>query len=430
MRETDDFLSPPRRGGVARSAGVVALSHNMNHPVRNRVRDCVQPLLVEEGRREAYDSLPPTEHGKRGWRAELELRYERRGARTVLAERRVLGFIQGRLGPNRVGPGGILQPFADLLKFILKEDIVPDKSTRFVYFLAPVIATMAALMTMIVYPFGPETRIPFTDISLPLVIARFDVGLLYVLGITSIGVYGIALAGWSSNNKYSLMGGLRASAQMISYEIAMGLSVMGVLMVYGTLELQEIARGQGALIRDMLPSWLGSLEPVIGWLPAWGIFLQPLAFLLFFTSAVAETKRIPFDLPEGESELVAGYHVEYSGGKFLMFFAGEFAEVVTAAALVTTLFFGAWQVPYLMRDGFHLPSGGAWLLPHYAVVALQVGAFTVKVLFFCWLQILLRWSVPRFRYDQVMRLGWKIMLPLALINVALTALVILAAQRG
>jgi NADH-quinone oxidoreductase subunit H len=208
----------------------------------------------------------------------------------------------------------------------------------------------------------------------------------------------------------------------------MGLSVMGILMVYGTLDLQEIARGQGALIRDLLPPWLEFLRPLVGWLPAWGIFLQPLAFLLFFTAAVAETKRIPFDLPEGESELVAGYHVEYSGGKFLMFFAGEFAEVVIAAALVVTLFFGGWQVPYLLRDGFHFPWGGQWLLPQLAVALLQVGAFTLKVVFFCWLQILLRWSVPRFRYDQVMRLGWKMLLPLALFNVMITAIVIVAAQ--
>lgn len=208
----------------------------------------------------------------------------------------------------------------------------------------------------------------------------------------------------------------------------MGLSVMGVLMVYGTLDLQEIARDQGTLIRDLLPHWLDFLRPMIGWLPAWGVFLQPLAFLLFFTAAVAETKRIPFDLPEGESELVAGYHVEYSGGKFLMFFAGEFAEIVTAAGLVTTLFFGGWQVPYLMRDGFHFPWGATWLLPHLTVVVFQVLAFTIKVLFFCWLQILLRWSVPRFRYDQVMRLGWKMLLPLALINIAVTGIVIVAAQ--
>src|SRR6185295_1822815 len=237
----------------------------------------------------------------------------------------------------------------------------------------------------------------------------------------SLGVYGIVIGAWASNNKFSLLGGVRGSAQMISYEVAMGLSVMGVLMVYATLDLQEIARDQGMLIRELLPARLDFLQPVIGWLPAWGVFLQPLAFLLFFTAAVAETKRLPFDAPEGESEIVAGYHVEYSGGKFLVFFAGEFAEVVTAAGLVTTLFFGGWQVPYLLRDGFHFPWGGALPLAPLTVTVLQVAAFTIKVLFFCWLQIILRWTLPRFRYDQIMRLGWKMLLPAALVNLFLTA---------
>src|SRR5215204_3512623 len=200
-------------------------------------------------------------------------------AYTVLAERRILGLIQGRLGPNRVGYGGMLQPFADLLKFILKEDIVPDKSTRFVYFLAPVIATMAALMTMIVYPFGPEITIPFTSITIPLVITHFDVGLLYVLGITSVGVYGIALAGWSSNNKYSLMGGLRAAAQMISYELALGLALIGVILIASTLDLFTIVEQQSG--------WYGM---------QWNIFYQPIGFILYLIAAIAETNRVPFDL--------------------------------------------------------------------------------------------------------------------------------------
>ena len=349
-------------------------------------------------------------------------------------ERKGSALIQDRIGANRAsifgfaGLGLVNTLIADPLKFLTKEDFVPPAGDRLLHTLAPCMALFPALVTFAVIPFGDVIRIG--DRLINLQVANLDVGILYVFAMGSLGVYGIVIGAWASNNKFSLLGGVRGSAQMISYEIAMGLSVMGVLMVYGTLELQEIARGQGALIRDMLPPWLAFLEPAIGWLPAWGIFFQPLAFLLFFTSAVAETKRIPFDLPEGESELVAGYHVEYSGGKFLMFFAGEFAEVVTAAALTTTLFFGAWQVPYLMREGFQFPGGSAWLLPHYAVVALQVSAFTVKVLFFCWLQILLRWSVPRFRYDQVMRLGWKMMFPLALLNVAITALFILAAQRG
>jgi NADH-quinone oxidoreductase subunit H len=233
------------------------------------------------------------------------------------------------------------------------------------------------------------------------------------------------IGAWASNNKFSLLGGVRGSAQMISYEIAMGLAAVGVLMVYGTLELQEIARGQGVLIGELLPGWLEFLEPIIGWLPAWGIFLQPLAFLLFFAAAVAETKRVPFDLPEGESEIVAGYHVEYSGGKFLMFFASEFAEIVTASALITTLFFGAWQVPYLQREGFYFPWGGSWLLPHLAVVLLQVGAFMVKVGLMIFVLMLIRWTLPRFRYDQAMRLGWLGLFPLSILNIVLTGLVLL-----
>src|SRR6476619_2645537 len=250
-------------------------------------------------------------------------------AYTVLAERRVLGFIQGRLGPNRVGYGGILQPFADLLKFILKEDIVPDKSTRFIYFLAPVIATMAALMTMIVYPFGPETTLPFIG-SIPLSIARFDVALLYVLGVTSVGVYGIMLAGWSSNNKYSLMGGLRSAAQMISYELALGLSLIGVIMLAGTLDLAQIV--------DLQSGWHGT---------RWFILLQPLGFVLYMIAAIAETNRVPFDLPEAETELVAGFHTEYSAMKFALFFLAEYITMFTVSMLATTLFFGGWNVPLL-----------------------------------------------------------------------------------
>src|SRR6267143_2183931 len=214
-------------------------------------------------------------------------------AYTVLAERRILGFIQGRLGPNRVGPQGLLQPLADLLKFILKEDIVPDKSTRFVYFLAPVIATTAALMTIVVYPFGPEIHLPLLG-TIQLVVARFDVALLYVLGITSIGVYGIALAGWSSNNKYSLMGGLRSSAQMISYELALGLSLIGVILISGTLDIYHIVEQQSG--------WYGL---------QWNIFYQPLGFILYLIAAIAETNRVPFDLTEAEPELVAGLPTEY-----------------------------------------------------------------------------------------------------------------------
>ena len=347
-------------------------------------------------------------------------------------ERKGSALIQDRIGANRAsifgfaGLGLVNTLIADPLKFLSKEDFIPPSGDKFLHTLAPCMALFPALVTFAVIPFGDVLNLGGRTINLQ--VANINIGILYVFAMGSLGVYGIVIGAWASNNKFSMLGGVRGSAQMISYEIAMGLSVIGVLMVYGTLELQEIARGQGALMRDLLPTWLTFLQPAIGWLPAWGIFLQPLAFLLFFTAAVAETKRVPFDLPEGESELVAGYHVEYSGGKFLMFFAGEFAEIVTAAGLVTTLFFGGWQVPYLLRDGFHFPWGATLLLPHLAVVLLQVGAFALKVVFFCWLQILLRWSVPRFRYDQVMRLGWKMLLPLALINVAVTAVWIVAAQ--
>src|SRR5437870_1980084 len=238
-------------------------------------------------------------------------------AYTVLAERRVLGFIQGRLGPNRVGPQGFLQPIADLLKFILKEDIIPDKSARFVYFLAPVIATTAALMTIVVYPFGLEIRLPLLG-AIQLVLARFDVALLYVLGITSVGVYGIALAGWSSNNKYSLMGGLRSAAQLISYELSLGLSLVGVILMSGTLDLYAIVEQQSG--------WYGL---------QWNIFrpdrLQFLGFLIYLISAIAETNRVPFDLPEAETELVAGFHTEYSAMKFALFFMAEYVNMLTVS---------------------------------------------------------------------------------------------------
>jgi len=347
-------------------------------------------------------------------------------------ERKGSALIQDRIGANRAsifgfaGMGLVNTLIADPLKFLTKEDFIPPAGDKLLHTLAPCMAFFPALVTFAVIPFGDVLNIG--DRAINLQVAHLNIGILYVFAMGSLGVYGIVIGAWASNNKFSLLGGVRGSAQMISYEVAMGLSVMGVLMIYGTLELQEIARDQGTLIRELLPQWLSFLRPIIGWLPAWGIFLQLLGFLLFFTAAVAETKRIPFDLPEGESELVAGYHVEYSGGKFLMFFAGEFAEIVTAAGLITTLFFGGWQVPYLMRDGFHFPWGATWLLPHLVIVVLQLVAFTVKVIFFCWLQILLRWSVPRFRYDQVMRLGWKMMLPAALLNVAVTAIVIVLAQ--
>jgi len=333
-------------------------------------------------------------------------------------ERKGSALIQDRIGANRAsifgfaGLGLINTLVADPVKFLTKEDFIPPTGDRLLHTLAPCLALFPVLVTFAVIPFG--NVLVWGDREINLQVANLNVGILYIFGMASLSVYGIVIGAWASNNKFSLFGGVRGSAQMISYEIAMGLSVMGILMVYGTLELQEIARAQGKLL------W--------GWIPAWGIFLQPVAFLLFFTAIVAETKRIPFDLPEAESELVAGYHTEYSGGKFLMFFTGEFAEMVTSAGLITALFLGGWQVPFLMSDGFHFPWGGMLLLPHLAVVILQVGAFLLKVIFCCWLFILLRWTLPRFRYDQVMRLGWKMLLPLALANVVVTAILIVALQ--
>jgi NADH-quinone oxidoreductase subunit H len=329
-------------------------------------------------------------------------------------ERKGRALIQDRIGANRAsvlgfaGLGLVNTLIADPIKFLTKEDFVPAKGDRWLHTLAPCLALFPALVTFAVIPFGDVLIVGDRVINLQ--VADINVGILYLFAMASLGVYGIVIGAWASNNKFSLLGGIRGSAQMISYEIALGLSVVGILMVFGTLEPQEIVRSQGELL------W--------GWLPKWGIIVQPLGFLLFFAAAVAESKRIPFDLPEGESELVAGFHTEYSGGKFLMFFAAEFAEMVTAAGLLTTLFFGGWQVPYLMRDGLHFPWGGLVLLPHLVIVLLQIGAFLLKVVFFCWIFILLRWSLPRFRYDQVMRLGWKMLLPLALANVAGTAVAI------
>lgn len=311
-------------------------------------------------------------------------------AYTVLAERRVLAFIQGRLGPNRVGYGGLLQPFADLLKFILKEDIVPDKSTRFVYFLAPVIAIVTALMTMIVYPFGPAIDLPWFGRT-ELVLARFDVALLYVLGITSIGVYGIALAGWSSNNKYSLMGGLRSSAQLISYELSLGLSLVGVILLSGTLDLYDIVQQQSG--------WNGMRWNI--WRPEGPQFL---GFIIYLISAIAETNRVPFDLPEAETELVAGFHTEYSAMKFALFFMAEYVNMLTVSMLATTLFLGGWNGPWVE-----------------SIPILGVFYFLGKLIFFLFLYIWLRGTLPRFRFDQLMNFGWKFLLPVAILNIIFTA---------
>jgi NADH-quinone oxidoreductase subunit H len=333
-------------------------------------------------------------------------------AYTVLAERKVLGWMQGRIGPNRVGPWGVLQPFADLLKFIFKEDIVPDKSTRFIYFLAPMVALVCAIMPIVVYPFGPAiTTVDWSFLpfglgegvrTLPLTISSIDVGVLFVLGITSVGVYGIALAGWSSNSKYSLMGGLRSSAQMISYELAMGASVLGVVMLAGSLNLGDIIHAQ------MVSPW------------RWNIIPQFIGFVVFLIAAFAETNRVPFDLPEAETELVAGFHTEYSALKFALFFMAEYVNMFTVSMMCTVLFLGGWYIPGLSHI-FDVGSIPYALFSHIAFIG--------KICFFLFLYIWVRGTLPRFRFDQLMNFGWKFLLPVALANVIVTIAVVFFLNR-
>ncbi|MBI5836235.1 MAG: NADH-quinone oxidoreductase subunit NuoH [Candidatus Eisenbacteria bacterium] len=289
----------------------------------------------------------------------------------VWAERKIAGHIQLRIGPERVGPFGLLQTIADVLKLFLKEDVTPTESRKILFHIAPMIAVIPAMSSFAVIPFssGPGGRI-----------ADLNVGVLYVFAFTSLSVYAIVLAGWSSNSKYSVLGGLRATAQMISYELSMGLAVMGVLMGSGSLSLVDIVNGQAHM---------------------WNIVWQPLGFLLFLACAVAETNRAPFDLPEAESELVAGFHTEYSSMKWAFFFLGEYAAMITACAMMTTLFLGGWQGPFL---------------PPYVWFCLKVAAL---IFVFIWL----RWTFPRLRYDQLMAFGWKVLLPLSLFNIVVTAVV-------
>ncbi len=310
-------------------------------------------------------------------------------ANLVYAERKVSAFIQNRIGPNRVGPWGLLQAPADVLKLFLKEDIVPARANKFVHTLAPIISIVVAMTTIAVVPFGD--RITLFGREIKLIIADVNIGVLYVLALTSLGVYGITLSGWSSNNKYSLLGGLRSSAQMISYELSMGLSVVGVIMVAGTLQLDRIVETQAGF--------------------AWNAFLTPIGFITFVVASFAETNRLPFDLPEAEPELVGGYHTEYSGMKFGTFFLAEYANMITSSALIVTLFLGGWQFPYL--QSFGLP--GQWMS------VIQILMFVVKVLCVLFFYIWVRWTIPRFRYDQLMNLGWKVMLPLGLLNLVVTA---------
>ena len=316
-------------------------------------------------------------------------------AYTVWLERKVVGHIQNRWGPTRVGPFGLLQPLADGMKFFFKEDITPPHVYKLLYLAAPVIAVTFALTSISVIPIG--NSITVAGVRTPLQITDVNIGLLIILGITSMGVYGVALAGWSSNSKYSLLGGLRASAQMISYEVSLGLSLIGVLILSGSFSLREIVDAQGGTF------W--------GFIPRWNIFQgQIFAFFIYLMAAFAETNRIPFDLPEAETELVAGYHTEYSSMKFAMFFMAEYANMITVACLASLLFLGGWHGPLF---------GPPWLQS-----ILPVFWFVLRVFCFLFVYIWIRGTLPRFRYDQLMAFGWKFLLPLAIANLVITALIV------
>lgn len=310
----------------------------------------------------------------------------------VYFERKIAAWAQNRIGPNRVGWQGILQPFADVFKLLLKEDIVPERANRIVHAIAPMIALFVAFTTYAVIPIGPNVNIFGYDISL--VVADVNMGVLYVLALTSLGVYAITFAGWSSGSKYSLLGGIRSSAQMISYEISMGFSIGGVLLLAESLRPIDIVNSQVNL---------------------WNAFVQPIGFITFVVSAFAETNRLPFDLPEAEPELVGGFHTEYSSMKFAGFFLAEYANMVIASAMIVTLYLGGWHLPFEQSLGL----SGTWL------TVVQVTSFFVKMgamlFFFIWV----RWSIPRFRYDQLMNLGWKVMFPLSLINIIWVAALIM-----
>jgi NADH-quinone oxidoreductase subunit H len=314
----------------------------------------------------------------------------------TLAERKVSAWIQDRHGPNRVGgKGGWLQPAADGLKNFMKEETMPDSVNKPLFVLAPILSFIPALTTWCVIPFGAP--LPTRWGRIDLVVADLPVGFLFILALGSLGVYGVVLAGWASNNKYSLLGGLRSSAQMVSYEVSMGMSTIPVLLLAGNVTLNTVINQQ---------AWGG-----------WNVVNLTIAFFIFMVAAFAETNRLPFDLPEAESELIAGYHTEYSAMKFSLFFIAEYANMVTASALMVTLFFGGWDVPFTARDNVGPYSG--WL------TLLSVGIYLVKVLFFLFLFMWIRWTLPRFRYDQLMSLGWKLMLPLALAYIVVIAMLML-----
>ncbi|MCB9666935.1 MAG: NADH-quinone oxidoreductase subunit H [Myxococcales bacterium] len=360
----------------------------------------------------------------------------------VWAERRQSAMIQDRIGPVRAAIPlrfgwfgkkvrwnirllGLLHPAADAIKMIWKEDFVPVRADRFLHALAPIITLVPAILAFAVVPFGGvfypshwwdvlSFHQPLAHLggpSVPLQVASLNVGILFVFAVGGTGVVGAAVGGYASDNKFSLLGGLRAAGQLVSYEVVLGLTLVGSFMIYGSLRLEDMV------------SW--QMSHHFGALPLWGIFMQPVGFVMFLTAAIAESKRIPFDVPEGESEIVGGYHTEYSGMKFGMFFTGEFIEVVLTAALVVTIFLGGYHLPGLTPAGFDV-FGWRLGLPHLVVTILGIGVFLGKVVVLIWFQLMIRWTLPRFRYDQIMQLCWKGLLPLALINIFITGLVLLS----
>lgn len=321
---------------------------------------------------------------------------------TTFAERKVAAVLQDRRGPNRAGPFGILQPLADGLKLFFKEEIIPNFSSKFLFILGPCLAMLTAMMTGAVIPWGDKVHFFDRDISLQ--IADVNIGILYIFGVVSMGVYGIMIGSWASNNKYSLMGGLRAASQIISYELAMGIALIALLMVTGTLSLKTMV--------------LQQLDAT------WNIIKQPLGFLIFIICVFAECNRTPFDLAEAENELIGGYHTEYSSMKLGFYLFAEYINMFISSAVMASLFFGGYDIPFVNDASLLEKVGTNWM------ALIHVGMLMVKIVFFLFLFMWVRWTIPRFRYDQLMRLGWKILIPLALFNMLVTGALILFKQNG
>jgi NADH-quinone oxidoreductase subunit H len=326
----------------------------------------------------------------------------------IWVERKGAALIQDRPGPNRVGPFGLFQPVADVIKFLFKEDPIPTQVNRLLYLLGPLLALFPACLVIAALPVADRAEVFGRSITLQ--IADLDVALIYVLAIGSLGVYGILFGGWASNNKYSLLGAMRASSQIISYEIPLGLAATSAVVLYGTFSLREMVILQEGTY--------------LGILPKWGVFAQPLGFLLFFICAFAETNRLPFDLPETEGELVAGFHTEYGSMSFAAFFMAEYMNLATMSGLMTTFFFGGWHLPYL--SDAQLVS---WLGSINLVALVQVVVFFTKVAFFLCIFVWVRWTLPRFRFDQLVGLAWRTLIPLGLVNLILTAVILYARTR-